>query len=220
MKKALSIIYPAHVGRVRFIATVVLTILAYWVPASILDSRQPNLTAIDNTFYSLLFFLSPFLIFLIFATTIKRLRDIGEPGWWSLLLVAPYLNAAFILVLALLPRTQKTLTQKERFVRVAIFTVIVAAAPFVIYFYQRYVGILPSAEEWYSQGNNHGPWRYTAAGFSLFYPIVAAIAVAVVEAIKGSDSRYPKAIVIGMLLVALQVVALGVQFYALWWTVD
>ncbi len=70
-------------------------------------------------------------------------------------------------------------------------TVAVGAVPFLLFYWQRYTGVLPSQAEWLAEGYNHGPWRWQWEGFTVAYPVlvlgVLTLALGAAVAIRRRD---------------------------------
>ncbi len=61
-------------------------------------------------------------------------------------------------------------------------TVVFSLLPFALYRYERVMGIIPTEEEWFSAGGNHGPWWGELAGMTVGYPMLI---LAMITAIWG-----------------------------------
>ncbi|MDO8514520.1 MAG: hypothetical protein Q7S50_03190 [bacterium] len=114
--------------------------------------------------------------------------------------------------------------------RIVITTVILFALPFIFYAVERSLGVLPSQDEWWKQGINHGPWTQDldsggrGLGFEsilvgnlLLLLSVITFIVAVVKSVKSKSFRF---LVAGILLAISQFGLAVLQLYLLIWTVD
>ena len=100
-------------------------------------------------------------------------------------------------------------------------TVILGLLPFALYALARITGSLPTQEQWYSSGTNHGPWRWELQGFAIGYPMVLlAIATGILVLVYSLKKRNAWPILWGL---GLMVIQLGVgygQLVQLIWVID
>lgn len=100
-----------------------------------------------------------------------------------------------------------------------LLTSIFGIAPFIVYFWERAKGILPSENVWYDQITNHGPWREGWEGFLVFDPILILIFITVAillgnNSLKDAEKKYIS------VLLALQILTFLLQLFVLTWTID
>ena len=107
------------------------------------------------------------------------------------------------------------------FLCILIVSIIFFVFPFIIYGGARYTGILPSAEEWYSQGTNHGPWRLEIPGYFVGCPLFLIMSFTIVYGIRRSWLQKSfLTFVLLILLLSVQFVLLKFQLDKLFWTID
>lgn len=102
-----------------------------------------------------------------------------------------------------------------------IATIVAAAVPFVIYAVERWLGVVPDEATWMEQGWNHGPWRWTAEGFTILYPLTVLALITVILAVWkvfSSGKLYP--ILHSAALLAVQVLFVVLQANTLYWLID
>jgi len=103
----------------------------------------------------------------------------------------------------------------------ALLTIVLGVLPFIIYGIERKYGLLPTSEEWYAAGTNHGPWRWGLESFLIYYPIlILLIATVLTFLFRGIKGKSWNLIAIGTLLVLVQIGILFAQMYFLTWTID
>lgn len=76
--------------------------------------------------------------------------------------------------------------QNKYYILNFILTVLVGTLPFLIYFIQTKNGILPTADEWFSQGYNHGPWRWQGEMIFMYYPMLLMVVWSLALVVKGA----------------------------------
>lgn len=102
-------------------------------------------------------------------------------------------------------------------------TVFFAIAPFIVYQYEVSQGTLTNAEDWYSRGENHGPWRYENpwAGFLIFEPQILLFVTSLLTAFISRLERRRGVLVAAFLTIGLvQIPILILQLYYLGWLID
>jgi hypothetical protein len=93
-----------------------------------------------------------------------------------------------------------------------------AALPYLIFAIERWADLLPSERAWLEQGSNHGPWRWEAEGFTIFYPLVFLLPVTFIVAVRRALQKCP--VINVSLLLAAQITLLMLQAYTLYWLID
>jgi uncharacterized membrane protein YphA (DoxX/SURF4 family) len=108
-----------------------------------------------------------------------------------------------------------------------ILTVALGGLPFLVYFIERKLESLPTADSWYATGTNHGPWRGGIEGLTIYYPLLAllivTLALSLSKSIKNKQWRllglgFGLAILTGVLFrlgtACIVIVMLGAIFLA------
>jgi uncharacterized membrane protein YhaH (DUF805 family) len=98
--------FPGRIGRRQYWVALLLILL----PMSICSALAAMLAASsgESFFYMLLVLLVMTIIPLLwasFAVVVKRCHDLNRSGWWSLLLLVPYLGVLVVVVLGLMRGT-------------------------------------------------------------------------------------------------------------------
>jgi hypothetical protein len=102
-----------------------------------------------------------------------------------------------------------------------ILTVVLGCLPFLVYFIERTLASLPTADAWYAMGTNHGPWRNGIEGLVIYYPLLALLVVTLAISISRSvKNKQWRLLGLGLLLAIIQIAFLGAQMYFLPWTID
>lgn len=104
---------------------------------------------------------------------------------------------------------------------------ILFVAPFLFYFVERGLGILPSEADWYALSINHGPWRQEdgpgmgiESVFVLNLLLFLSIGTFIYSVYKSAKNQSAITLIFGMLLALVQFGLGMVQLYLLIWTVD
>ena len=79
------------------LAMVMILVMVYWL---ITDNSSPWL-AIPVLIGAFVFLLA--ICMILASVIVRRLQDIGQSGWWGLLLIVPYVNIILIITIALVP---------------------------------------------------------------------------------------------------------------------
>ena len=115
----------------------------------------------------------------------------------------------------------RAIFERGVFSRLALLSAILAALPFVLYALARITGILPSEEQWYSNGTNHGPWRWSLQGFTIGYPLgLLAVASLVITPIECIRARSGRPLLWGAALIFFAIGVGYAQLRLLVWTID
>jgi hypothetical protein len=85
-----------------------------------------------------------------------------------------------------------------------ILTLVFAIAPIAIYHYEISHNIL-NLDKWYAEGNNHGPWRYSAEGLLIFFPQFFLSALSIFALVFTSSNKTPIRIILTILLIIMQI---------------
>ena len=102
-----------RIGRLRYLAYMLVIFMIVFMVQTVIyfvagiwatNAFEMNFA---RTFVSLTpLFTLLFLLFYCFVLAIRRLQDINQPGWSSLLILVPFINIAMFAALALLPGTK------------------------------------------------------------------------------------------------------------------
>jgi hypothetical protein len=99
-------------------------------------------------------------------------------------------------------------------------TLILALAPFGYYAAQRASGALGTPDLWFLD-HNHGPWRWTAPGLFVCFPLLLlmplTLAVGLVRSVRNRSTSMARATA---LVVLLQATGLALHLQYLFWTID
>ena len=90
-------------------------------------------------------------------------------------------------------------------------------APLILYAISRFTGHLPSEEVWYSQGMNHGPWRWAWQHLFLGFPFLAPL-ITCISIIILALNTVPVRTMFGVL--AIQLALAPIPLLVLVWTID
>jgi uncharacterized membrane protein YhaH (DUF805 family) len=78
----------------------------YWAPLGS-TARLPNVSGDDSAFLASLLIVSLPFLWVGLATTVRRLRDAGQPVWLSGLFFVPFINLLFFIALCWLPNGER-----------------------------------------------------------------------------------------------------------------
>ena len=100
-------------------------------------------------------------------------------------------------------------------------SLILFAAPFILFAAERSIGVLAGHQEWIAQGLDHGPWHGKWEGFTLFVPVMGWAPITVITALfyAITIARW-RPIISGLGLVGLQAAALIIQLQTLVWLIE
>lgn len=99
-------------------------------------------------------------------------------------------------------------------------TVVLCGLPFVLYFIEKIIGVLPDAETWYYTGANHGPWRSRIEGFTVYYPVIILLLITFFFGIKQAVKKSWKNFLFDLSLIIVQLFSIFLQMYFLTWAID
>ena len=102
---------------------------------------------------------------------------------------------------------------------------VAALAPLLMYFWARFVGgSLPSAQAWWAQGNNHGPWRWEWPMVLVAGPMYAlaagAVLVPALGAVGSIKTRRWAPVVRSVAIGGLYGVLFAALAGSVYWTID
>ncbi len=98
--------YSRHgrIGRLRYMAySLVMTVICYAIIAPISMAIALLEPIIGNISFILIIFIIPMAFYAGFVPIVRRLNDLNHNGWFSLLMLIPYLNVLFGLYLIFAP---------------------------------------------------------------------------------------------------------------------
>lgn len=100
-------------------------------------------------------------------------------------------------------------------------TVVFGALPYAVFALERWAGLLPGEAAWLEQGWNHGPWRWEAEGFTIFYPLAVLGLVTIFLAARQTlkRRRMPQ-VAHSTILLAVQFLLAMLQAETLFWLID
>ena len=105
--------------------------------------------------------------------------------------------------------------------RIAALTAAATLAPSLYYVWARASGALPSAEVWYAQGTNHGPWRWELPGLLLYFPFMLMIPGTCLASLAlATMRRNVRYLAAGAVLVPIQIGCYVGLLSWLFWTID
>src|SRR5437773_1241376 len=84
----------------------------YWAPLG-KAARLDHLSSLEAKFIATLLLVSIPFVWVGVATTVKRLRDAGQPVWLVVLFFFPFVNVLFFLILCLLPPRESSPESEE-----------------------------------------------------------------------------------------------------------
>lgn len=109
--------------------------------------------------------------------------------------------------------------------RISVYAwVVLLILPYTVYFYARAAGYLPSESDWWSQGINHGPWRWRWQMLfilpSIYIFILGSIALFLVGVVSSIKYKSKKNLGVYCLLSLLYLGSFYLHVSSLFWTID
>ena len=105
------------------------------------------------------------------------------------------------------------------YVALAGATFLLGLVPFVVYFIETTLEILPSPEQWFAVANR-GPWAFELIGWFIGYPLIILMIATVVFGFFSAIVRKVRFLSLSVTLFVSQLVLLALQGVYLLWLIE